>query len=230
MTIRRNRYRHITIYLILLLIASACSSNRDGSSDGVISSVADLDALIDTTTRGTGVDYTPLESSAEAREVADAIVRGILVDIQPGARVIEAGSGPDPRLDGMQAGSSYYVAYVIQVTEVLSATDGVIVPDRIEVQVLANTRVSAAQLAKLNTRPEVIAALDLATSGELGGVLLKAGDGSSMESTFFPYTDVFWLDDGTGPRAPYLNSFEELAPNWGEIDTLADLRNSLLPR
>ena len=229
MVVRRNRCHYFGVCFALLLTVSACSSNRDGYGHDVVSSVADLDALIDMTTRGTAVDYTPLEGPTEARKVADAIVRGTLVDIQPGARVVEAGSEPDPRLDGEQMGSSYYVAYVIQVIDILSAGDGVVVPDRIEVQVLANTRASAAQLARLNTRPEVIAALDLATSSELGGASLKAEDGSSMESTFFPYTDVFWLDDGTGPRAPYLSSFDELAPGWGEIDTLADLRKSLQP-
>ena len=229
MTLKRNLCRLFGICLALLLAVLACSSNREGQSNGVVSSVADLNALIDTTTRGTAVDYTPLGSPTEAREVADAIIRGTLVDIRPGVRVVEAGSEPDPRLDGMQAGSSYYVSYVIKVIEVLSTNGGVVVPDRIEVQVLANTQASAAQLAKLNTRPEVIAALDLATSGELSGVSLKAGDGSSIDSTFFPYTDLFWLDDGTGPRAPYLSSFEELAPGWGDIDTLADLRNSLQP-
>lgn len=230
MATRCSRCRYFGTCLALLLAISACSSIHDSPESGTVSSVADLDALIYETTRGTAVDYTPLASPAEAREVADAIIRGTLIDIRPGTRIIEAGSAPDPRLNGVQMGSSYHVAYVVEVTEVLKSNDGVVVPTKIEVQVLANTRTSADQLARLNTRPEVIVALDLVTPSELGGALLKAEDGSSMDSTFFPYTDIFWLDDGTGPRAPYLDSFDELAPGWGDIGTLADLRNSLKAR
>ena len=94
---------------------------------------------------------------------------------------------------------------------------------------LANTRAAAADLAELNTRPEAIAALDTVTAPGNGEYSLQAQDGTAVETAYFAFTDLFWLDDGTGPRSPHLDSLEELAPGWGETTSLADLARTLRP-
>ncbi len=215
---RLTLFRCLWTCLVPALLMLGCGNDDDTSQS--------LAALIAATTHGTGVDYTPLDNPTNAINSADAIIGGILIDIRPGIRVSESGT-TDPRFNDNREVASYYVAYVIDVSERLSNKSTVTVPDEIEVQVLSDTQVSAAELARLNTRPEVIVALDMVSATDLDGISLKTESGSLVKSVFFPFTDMFWLDDGTGPKALYLDSLDELAPGWGSLSSLADLKNSL---
>lgn len=230
-----TKLRHaVALVLALALILAACgvSSADDASLEG------DLDALIAATVEGTGVDYEPLADPEDARRLADLIVVGSLVDIRSGvtlfpknspARPTEPSAEDDPdRSDLIPADSRspYRVAYVVEVTEVLWRSESVPkVPDTIEVQVLASTKTTPAELALLNSGPRVVVALDLMADSDFGDddLSLRTADGEDVASAFFPYTDLFWLDEGHGAKSHYLQDLTDLAPGWGVVRSIHDL-------
>jgi len=227
---------------LLLAFGSAAVANSDHPEPDKGS----VKAMLELTAHGTGVDFEPLNGPEEALQASDLIVVGTLVDVIEGVRIKERKSrifavpdadklSPDPLIkadSGAKLVSSdksrgtRYLSYVIAVDRVLWPHNAK-VPDTIEVQVLSNTLVTAAEVALLNTGPRVLAGLDRVVSMPVGEstVALKANGELEKSELYYPFTDLFWFDSPTGMISHHVDRAAR-SPGWRDssrfVDQLAD--------
>lgn len=208
----------LLVAIVASMLTVAAVSFVEAASPPPSSEVAELLAA---TTYGSGVDFDPFDSPAEARIVSDVRVVGRLVDIVDGVQISEVNAkasdfvDPNHPLDGetslvpLEPDPFRHIAYVIEVEEVLGQAEGTSrIPATIEVQMFSGTAFEAAELAELNSKPRVVVALDEVTVSELaldGLAPSYERDRSLPSQYFFPYVDVIWFEGDQGLLSPYID-------------------------
>ena len=194
------------------------------TSGGASDSEDQVAAFGDALTHGTGVDYEPFATPAEARQTADLIVSGRVVDVVDGAELHEIDAEPagiitpDLPLDGeetlvpLEATPLHFIGLVLELDEVLSGSAEASTRT-ITVQVIGTTLTTPDDLAELGRDAQIIVGLDAISTSDLTESGLRQT--TPVDNLYFPYTDVIWLTSDRGLVS--LHAHAELMPEgWAD--------------